>query len=150
MLGELLELASVQVGDRQCMVLWCIRQGIPYISLLYCKCCWPLLPFFCWGEGRGLEDTEWPAMSPGVTSLKYFLLSYKKTKLPENSPHTIKELRNHITEDTRAGDDSLQVVMQNSDKNYENVWTRAVESLHKTSDSDSDSSIFKTPTLTPS
>jgi hypothetical protein len=111
MLGELPELASVQVGDRQCMVLWCIRQGTPYISLLYCKCCWLLLLFFVEGKAGDLK-TEWPAMSPGVTSLKYLLLSYKKTKLPENSPHTIKELWNHITEDMRAGDDSLQVVMQ--------------------------------------
>jgi hypothetical protein len=39
-------------------------------------------------------------------------LSYKKTRQPENIPHTIKEPRNNITEDMGIGDDSVQVVMQ--------------------------------------
>ena len=65
-------------------------------------------------------DIEWPARSPDLPPLDFFLWGYLKGKVYRNKPQSVDELKNAIrTEISLIGQDVLQKVMENMLKRAE-------------------------------
>lgn len=65
-------------------------------------------------------DIEWPARSPDLSPLDFFLWGYLKGKVYRNKPQSVDELKNAIrTEISLIGQDVLQKVMENMLKRAE-------------------------------